>query len=248
MGAKAGSKGSVKGKSKGSSSKVSAAPVQKPWLKQSAAPVSKGSSKGSAKGGKSSSWSAPIAPWTKVQSSGGKSSSKGKSNGTGASFSSKGSSKGFSKGKGKDKGKDKGKGKGKGKGKFKSAAPKKSQFWVRKMEEENRSIVEGELLTGVCDMYNWKQGWGFIMPDDPDSLPEEAKEKLQEGVEATKSEGKEPRDPNLVYFRKPDVESNFRIQKGSEVTFQLYIDDKGCGACEVCDATGGDEGEEEADE
>merc|ERR1712039_1097524 len=112
----------------------------------------KSSTKGSAKGGKQSSWSAPPAPWTKVQSFSSKAGGKGKASGGESSFSSKGK---------------KGSGKGKGKGKFKSAAPKKSQFWVRKMEEENRSVIEGELLTGVVDMYNWKFGWGFIMPDDP---------------------------------------------------------------------------------
>jgi len=234
MGAKAGSKGS-KG-SKGFSSKgAAAAPVQKPWLKATPAPIGRFSAKGSGKQSSSSagSYRAPIAAWSsRVETKG---TSKGKSFSTGIS---KGGSKGSFKGKGKDK--------GKGKGKFKSAAPKKSQFWVRKLEEENRTVLEGELLTGVCDSYNWKAGWGFIMPDDPDSVPQEAREKLDEHAEASKAKGKEI-DANLIYFRKPDVEANFRIMKDSAVTFQIYIDDKGCGACEVCNA-GGDEEEEEADE
>jgi len=232
MGAKAGSKGSTKGKSKGSSSKgAAAAPVLKPWLKQSAAPIGKGSP---AKGGGKH---APIAAWsTRVQQGAAASYGGSKGGGKGKAPVSKGGAKGMIKGKGK------------GKGKRKGAAPKKSQFWVRKMEEENRTVLEGELMTGICDSYNWKGGWGFIAPDDPDSLPQEVREKLDEAAAVSKKQGKEI-DSNLIYFRKPDVEANFRIMKGSAVTFQLYLDDKGCGACEVCDASAGDEEEEEeADE
>eukprot|EP00928_Gymnodinium_smaydae_P000081 TRINITY_DN10035_c0_g2_i1.p1 TRINITY_DN10035_c0_g2~~TRINITY_DN10035_c0_g2_i1.p1 ORF type:complete len:185 (+),score=58.51 TRINITY_DN10035_c0_g2_i1:65-619(+) len=154
-------------------------------------------------------------------------------------------SKGSFKGKGKSsKGSfSKGKGTGKGKGKFKGAAPKNSQFWVRKMEEENREVLETDILTGTCSSYNWKQGWGFILPDSPKELPAQIKKKLGEFARKAKKDGKELTDTNLIYFRKPDVEPNFRIKEGSLVTFQVYVDDKGCGACEVCNA-----GEEEEQE
>lgn len=138
-----------------------------------------------------------------------------------------------------------GKSKGKGKRRFKGAAPKKSEFWVRKMEEENRSVIDTAPLTGVVCNYNWKQGFGFILPDSPDDLPEEIKDELRKANKARR----EPREKgyeNILYFRKPDVETNFRIKKDSEVTFGVYMDDKGCGACDVCDPNGTIEVDEDA--
>merc|ERR1712137_690179 len=55
---------------------------------------------------------------------------------------------------------------GKGKRPFK-AAPKNAQFWVHKLEEENRRELPGEPITGVVSKYVWKHGWGSILPDNP---------------------------------------------------------------------------------
>mmetsp|Transcript_106352 Transcript_106352/g.297747 ORF Transcript_106352/g.297747 Transcript_106352/m.297747 type:complete len:242 (-) Transcript_106352:38-763(-) len=241
MGAKGGAKGTWKGSSKGPVKPlVVSAFVKKTFLKGEQ--------------------SGPIKAWSSKVAEGGKgaSKSKGVSAGKGAvtsysSFSSKGATKGARKGatevfetKGKGKGKSKTKDKGKGKGKFKTAAPKNAQFWVRKAEAENRTVLDGQVLTGTCERYNWKQGWGFILPDDPQELPGKVKAKLREAVKEAQAAGKETGDANAIYFRKPDVEANFRIKEGSLVTFQLYIDDKGVGACDVCDAGGGEEEEAEA--
>lgn len=151
--------------------------------------------------------------------------------------------KGF--GKGKDKGKDKGKGKGKGKkgkkGKkgFKCASLN-SHFWEKKVDSENRETVGDEIYSGVIVKYITKQGWGFISPDDPDSLPEVVKSALADAHEKAKESGKELEEgtENHLYFRKPDVnhEEGFKLATDTPCTFQLYVDDKGAGACDVSKA------------
>lgn len=128
------------------------------------------------------------------------------------------------------------------------AGPKRAQFWVRKAEAENRTVWDGQVLTGTCWRYTWNQGWGFILPDDPQELPGKVGAKLREAVKEARAAGRETGGANAVYFRKPGVEANFRnkIKEGSLVTFQLYIDDKGVSAYDVCDAGGGEEEEAES--
>jgi len=125
---------------------------------------------------------------------------------------------------------------GKGKGRKGSRAPPlDSEFWTNKLGDENREELGIETFTGVIHSYNWKFGWGFIMPDNPEELPQQAKDKLQEAMEAAAAEGKEWTDENLLYFRKPDVNhtEGFKLGKEVAVTFQVYVDDKGAGAYEV---------------
>merc|ERR1712217_529428 len=140
------------------------------------------------------------------------------------------SDRGFSKGKGKGKGK-------KGKGKGKHAAALKSEFWVRKKDEEDRTELTGT-FTGTVEKYHILKGWGFIEPDDPDALPSEAREKLEEEQARLKEAGKDITNENFIYFRKPDIdpESLRQMDPGQAITFELYIDNKGCGAFNVASA------------
>merc|ERR1712217_110200 len=123
---------------------------------------------------------------------------------------------------------------GKGKGKLK-AAPLHSKFWEVKEETENREVLDDKIYSGTIQRYSWKQGWGFIMPDNPAALPKQVKAALSEARAAAEAAGKEVSDENLLYFRKPDVhhEDGFKLSQDVNVTFNLYIDDKGAGACEV---------------
>jgi len=126
--------------------------------------------------------------------------------------------------------------KGKGKGKFNKAAPLNSLFWERKVEDENREIIGEEMYSGTIERYNLRQGWGFIQPDDPDELPEEVMAKLKEANTEAEKEGKEIGDlKQKLYFRKPDVNhaDGFKLTQEVAVTFSVYIDDKGAGACDV---------------
>mmetsp|Transcript_70517 Transcript_70517/g.139937 ORF Transcript_70517/g.139937 Transcript_70517/m.139937 type:complete len:236 (+) Transcript_70517:87-794(+) len=138
------------------------------------------------------------------------------------------------------KGRTKGKGKGKGKGKHFKAAPLNSRFWERKEETENREIVGTEQYTGKIERYNLRQGWGFIQPDDPNELPKEVLTKLEEACAEAEANGKEVRDVNQLYFRKPDVNhtDGFKLTKDVPVIFSVYIDAKGAGACDVTQPEG----------
>jgi len=146
-----------------------------------------------------------------------------------------------SKGKGKDKGKDKGKGKGKGKGKDKGKrkgpAPFDSEFWDVKKSEEGRNALAGN-FTGTVKRYMGRQGWGLIMPDDVDSLPGKAKQALQTSNEEAKAKAEEKEreftSENCIYFRKPDCDPEmFPLRDNMVVNFEVYLDNKGLGACNI---------------
>jgi hypothetical protein len=140
---------------------------------------------------------------------------------------------------GKGKGR-KGKGGGKGKGR-RFAASLTSKFWEKKEEEENRQSVGDDIFTGIITRYSSKFGWGFILPDDPDSLPQKVKNKLKNATAAAKKDGKEVKEPNALYFRKPDVNHSEDFKLGGKdedtpCTFKVYVDSKGAGAFDVSQA------------
>mmetsp|Transcript_100678 Transcript_100678/g.256215 ORF Transcript_100678/g.256215 Transcript_100678/m.256215 type:complete len:209 (+) Transcript_100678:59-685(+) len=129
--------------------------------------------------------------------------------------------------------KGKGKGKGKDKGKKKGPASFDSDFWTRKLEEENRTELEGS-YTGTISKYIFKQGWGFIAPHDYESLPATAREALSKAHEDAEAAGKNVSDANWIYFRKPDVDQElYPLKDGMAVNFTVYMDEKGCGACGI---------------
>eukprot|EP00931_Biecheleriopsis_adriatica_P000868 TRINITY_DN1009_c0_g1_i1.p1 TRINITY_DN1009_c0_g1~~TRINITY_DN1009_c0_g1_i1.p1 ORF type:complete len:227 (+),score=58.43 TRINITY_DN1009_c0_g1_i1:62-682(+) len=139
--------------------------------------------------------------------------------------------------KGKSKG-SKGKSKGKGKGKPFKAAPLKSQFWERKVDSESRKEIGDIAYPGTIRNYNWKQGWGFIRPDNVASLPAQVKKQMNEAEAAAEASGKEVKEKGLLYFRKPDVNhaEGFKLTSDVSVTFRVYVDEKGAGALDVTQA------------
>jgi len=127
---------------------------------------------------------------------------------------------------------DKGKGKFKGKGKKGAppAPPADDEFWQVKMAQENRQVLGGT-FSGTITAYNKKFGWGFILPDNVEELPEEAQIKIAEASEQAVSNGKSAQ--SLLYFRKPDITEGCEADREKACTFSLYVDDKGAGALEV---------------
>jgi len=92
------------------------------------------------------------------------------------------------------------------------------------------------LYTGKITNYNVKAGWGFVLPDDPDTLPEDVQTAMTDSVRKAEEAGKKPGDPNLIYFRKPDLAEGFKATRDAAVTFELYTDDKGVGAYNISSA------------
>ena len=96
-------------------------------------------------------------------------------------------------------------------------------------------------FSGIIQRYICKSGYGFIIPDDPDSLPKNVKAFLamQANVaKVAKEAGQDYGDTNLLYFGKPDVnhQEGFKLAEGVAVTCQVYVDNKGAGAYEVSPA------------
>mmetsp|Transcript_1372 Transcript_1372/g.2508 ORF Transcript_1372/g.2508 Transcript_1372/m.2508 type:complete len:221 (+) Transcript_1372:38-700(+) len=118
---------------------------------------------------------------------------------------------------------------------FNKAAPLHSKFWIRKVENENREVLGEDAYSGIIQRYNLKQGWGFVLPDNPDELPQQVLQKLKEANKEAENIGKQVSDEHLLYFRKPDVNhaDGFKLKTEVPVTFNVYVDDKGAGACDV---------------
>ncbi|CAE7862903.1 unnamed protein product [Symbiodinium microadriaticum] len=91
--------------------------------------------------------------------------------------------------------------------------------------------VLGGTFSGTITAYNKKFGWGFILPDNVEELPEEAQIKIAEASQQAVSNGKDGQ--SLLYFRKPDITEGCEADREKACTFSLYVDDKGAGALEV---------------
>eukprot|EP00929_Paragymnodinium_shiwhaense_P096854 TRINITY_DN5858_c0_g1_i1.p1 TRINITY_DN5858_c0_g1~~TRINITY_DN5858_c0_g1_i1.p1 ORF type:complete len:199 (+),score=69.77 TRINITY_DN5858_c0_g1_i1:104-700(+) len=188
--------------------------VAKPWLKKSTTTISAGKGKSTGKGSKGGSGAG--GSWVFVSAG-----------------SKKGASKGGSKGGSK--------GKGNGKGKLRPAGLK-SSFWENKLAEENRAELGNKTYSGTIVKYFWRQGWGFIAPDNFNGLPKKVKDAInaatEESIEKAAAAGKEADDSKLIYFRKPDVnhQEGFKLGPDTAVTFSLYMDEKGAGAKDVSPA------------
>eukprot|EP00929_Paragymnodinium_shiwhaense_P114944 TRINITY_DN834_c1_g2_i2.p1 TRINITY_DN834_c1_g2~~TRINITY_DN834_c1_g2_i2.p1 ORF type:complete len:256 (+),score=93.43 TRINITY_DN834_c1_g2_i2:117-884(+) len=130
------------------------------------------------------------------------------------------------------------KGKGKGKGGKLRPAGLKSSFWQNKIENESRESLGGKKYSGTIKVYNWKQAWGLIRPDNAAGLPKRVKEALAAEAEKARAAGKEDKETDLIYFRKPDInhQEGFKVTADVPVTFTLYVDEKGAGACDVSPA------------
>lgn len=100
---------------------------------------------------------------------------------------------------------------------------------------ENREALNGQMYRGEVQMWNWK--WGFIKAEPSVPLPPHVQEKLTKQTEDARKRaaerGKAGSEEELLYVRKDDVLPGVKLQKGSQVMFQLYLDDKGVGACQV---------------
>lgn len=96
---------------------------------------------------------------------------------------------------------------------------------------EHRSDLGAQSFSGEVDLWNWRQGWGFIKLAENASLPPAAAAKQEEAKQAAEAKGKT--FTNALYFRRADIRQGTKLEKGQQVQFQLYIDDKGAGALDV---------------
>lgn len=98
---------------------------------------------------------------------------------------------------------------------------------------ENRISMGPQMFRGEVGIWNWRQGWGFLRADASVMLPPRVLTKLEHQQQAARQRGKTITDDKMLYFRRADCAPGIVLQQGSVVSFQVYIDDKGAGACEV---------------
>jgi len=98
---------------------------------------------------------------------------------------------------------------------------------------ENRISMGPQTYQGEVQIWNWRQGWGFIRTAPNVVLPPRVAAKLAQQQAATRQRGKQITSDNMMYFRRPDCAPGLMLRQGMLVKFQLYIDDKGAGACDV---------------
>jgi len=103
---------------------------------------------------------------------------------------------------------------------------------------ENRVQQGAGGYRGSIKVWNWKQGWGFIKVAPDTVLPQCVLEKLQAQAKdaqkkATFKGGDEGPQEELLYFRKSDIARGSKMERGAEVIFEIYTDDKGAGATQV---------------
>jgi cold shock CspA family protein len=99
---------------------------------------------------------------------------------------------------------------------------------------ENRITMGSQSYSGSVAIWNWRQGWGFIRADPLTVLPPRVVTKLAQQQQAAIARGRKvTADEKMFYFRRTDCLEGLNPVRDMQVTFQLYIDDKGVGACEV---------------
>ena len=103
--------------------------------------------------------------------------------------------------------------------------------------ETKRQKTVSQTFSGVVLRFNGEQG--YIIPDDPDSLPQNVVAALTRQATSAREAGMVVVHPYLLYFDfcydKSDARllEGFKLVEGMAVTFLVYVDPEGAGASEV---------------
>jgi len=99
---------------------------------------------------------------------------------------------------------------------------------------ENRNVMEGASFSGTVELYNWRKGWGFVKAAPGSSFSPNVVAKIQQMQDDSEQRGKTITTPHMMlYFRRDDITPGVQVDKGQQVTFKVYTDDKGAGACDI---------------
>jgi cold shock CspA family protein len=111
---------------------------------------------------------------------------------------------------------------------------------VSRVEVEERKNAGSSSFNGEIIFFDFRKSFGYIKPENISKLPANIKKSLDEGVESQKArlnkkglDKKAAKVEPLIYFRKGDVSSSGRVSRGNQCSFKLYLDNRGCGACDV---------------
>jgi len=102
---------------------------------------------------------------------------------------------------------------------------------------EHRVMLGNTTFSGVVEMYNWGRGWGFIKVPASVTMPPAVAKKVKQMQEEARQRGRNSitgqATDTMLYFRKADINPGVQLDKGTNVSFKVYTDDKGAGACEI---------------
>eukprot|EP00440_Ansanella_granifera_P070129 gb/GFBE01076083.1/.p1 GENE.gb/GFBE01076083.1/~~gb/GFBE01076083.1/.p1 ORF type:complete len:344 (+),score=106.61 gb/GFBE01076083.1/:1-1032(+) len=100
---------------------------------------------------------------------------------------------------------------------------------------EHRTVLGAKSFEGQVKIWNWRKGWGFIKPSEtlPASVMEKLTQQMQNAQQKADKRGKGGAQEELLYFRRADVKQGDKLDADTKVSFKVYTDDKGAGACEV---------------
>merc|ERR1712086_502616 len=145
---------------------------------------------------------------------------------------------------GKKGGKRGGKGKGKQRTPYSELSEgRKSEIRAKhedKQAEQGREIVGSDTYTGEVVQRGRKYGW--IKPFSFGKLPSEVQTKVKEMIKAKKATVREQQsdnkvfNQNVLFVHMSDVEEGVKVDNGDKVSFKVYVDNEGAGACEVTSA------------
>ena len=115
------------------------------------------------------------------------------------------------------------------------AAPLHLNSFEDKIASKNRIVLRSPTLTGTIFHYVGELGVGLILPDNPGKLPQAASVALAKAVAEAEADGMFVKHPRVIYFRDSDVchPARLKLAAGASCTFQVYIDERGVGACDV---------------
>merc|ERR1712176_619348 len=106
-----------------------------------------------------------------------------------------------------------------------------------KQAEQGREIVGDDTYTGEIAQRGKRCGW--IKPFSFGKLPSEVQSKVKEMIKAKKATVREQQsdnkvfNQNVLFLHMSDVEEGVKVDNGDKVTFKVYVDNEGAGACEV---------------
>lgn len=108
---------------------------------------------------------------------------------------------------------------------------------ISRVVVEGRKDVSKATFKGKIAMWAFqKGGFGYIEPESAGKFPANFKKAIKEDAEKrakrAEKKGKKNEENETIYFRKSDG-SEAKFSKGQEVSFKLYTDSMGVGACEV---------------
>jgi len=97
---------------------------------------------------------------------------------------------------------------------------------------EHRVVLGSRTFTGTVEMYLWRKGFGFIKATQGQAFPPNVVAKMKQMQEESAKRGKTMNE-GALYFRKDDINFGVQVDQGQQVSFKVYTDDKGVGACEI---------------